>query len=386
MAKKEFDYNDKLSFLGEYFDYRSSYHKNFRINFFPSDNSLDIFDKDLNRMFLKRTRTDDVELKDMFIGNTLRIYGRQIKITDYADTFTKSIVSKTRESTIAVLKPGVVDKLGEIINKIQDNGFEISKLKMCVLSRKTALEFYEARKQEHDLPFILEHIVSGPIVGLELVGENAVEKWKEMMGPGDPIEARRVAPNSLRALYGKDSHATSGFHGAQSAEHVKVERKFFFPEDSTKVSHSPVNLNNATCCVIKPHAIRGGEMGNIIKFISDSHFKLTAAQMFYLSSANADVFLEVYKGVVADYNALLRSLLDGPCVALAIAGKVEEQLVHKEFRELCGPCDPEIARQIRPQTLRAIFGCDKYKNAVHCTDLEDDTKFEMEFFFKVLND
>lgn len=384
MYKKEYDYNDKISFLGEYFDYKASYHKNFWINFYPSDNSVDIFDKDLNRMFLKRTRTEEVEFKDMFIGNTLRIYGRQIKITGYADERTKNAIAKIRESTIAIIKPGILDKLGDIINIIQNNGLEVSKMRMCILSRKEALEFYEKRKQEHDLPFFLENIVSGPIIAMELVGENALQRFQELMGPSDPIEARKSAPTSLRALYGKDSRVTSGFHGTDSLDDVQHEKNFFFPAEGNKVPYSPVNLINATCCVIKPHAIREGNLGNILKFITDSHFTITAAQIYCLSSANADVFLEVYKGVVADYNALLRSFLDGPLLALAISGKNKDQQVHKEFRELCGPADPDIARQIRPHSLRARFGCDKYKNAVHCTDLEDDTKFEMEFFFKVL--
>lgn len=384
MATKEYNYNDKISFLAEYFDHKASYQKHFVINFYPSDNSLDIFDKDLNRMFLKRTITEDVDMNDMFVGNTLRIYGRQIKLTDYADNHTKKMVSKTRECTTAILKPGVIDKFGAIINRIQESGLGMSKMRMCQLSRKEALEFYETSKQEHDIPFVLEHIVSGPIVGMELVGENAIQKWQDLMGPRDPIEARRLEPNSLRALYGHDSSATSGFHGASTPEEVKFERAFLFPEDGTKAPMSPVNLINTTCCVIKPHAIREGNLGNIIKTITDSHFKLTAAQMFYLSSVNADIFLDVYKGVAADYNALLHSYLDGPCVVLAIGGKNDDQLVHKEFREFCGPTDPEIARQIRPYTLRAIFGCDKYRNAVHCTDLEDDTKLELEFFFKVL--
>lgn len=109
-------------------------------------------------------------------------------------------------------------------------------------------------------------------------------------------------------------------------------------------------------------------------------------QMFYLSNANADEFLEVYKGVVSDFHALLLSFLDGPLVAMEISGKNEEMNVHKEFREFSGPSDPDIARQIRPYTLRAKFGNDKYKNAIHCTDLPEDTIEELEYFFKILND
>ena len=51
---------------------------------------------------------------------------------------------------------------------------------------------------------------------------------------------------------------------------------------------------------------------------------------------------------------------------------------------ISGTLDPEIAQHIRPGTLRARFGQNKVKNAVHCTDLADDTQLELEFFFKLL--
>lgn len=47
------------------------------------------------------------------------------------------------------------------------------------------------------------------------------------------------------------------------------------------------------------------------------------------------------------------------------------------LRGLCGPHDPEIARTIRPNTLRAKFGIDRVKNAVHCTDLPEDGVLEV---------
>ena len=42
------------------------------------------------------------------------------------------------------------------------------------------------------------------------------------------------------------------------------------------------------------------------------------------------------------------------------------------LRELCGPHDPEMARSLRPKSIRATLGRDKSKNAVHCTDLSED--------------
>ena len=47
------------------------------------------------------------------------------------------------------------------------------------------------------------------------------------------------------------------------------------------------------------------------------------------------------------------------------------------FRAVCGPHDPEIARNIRPGTLRAKLGLDRVKNGVHCTDLPEDGVLEV---------
>lgn len=45
----------------------------------------------------------------------------------------------------------------------------------------------------------------------------------------------------------------------------------------------------------------------------------------------------------------------------------------------------DIAREIRPNTIRARFGVNTVKNAVHCTDLEEDCLLEVEYFFKIMS-
>ncbi len=52
---------------------------------------------------------------------------------------------------------------------------------------------------------------------------------------------------------------------------------------------------------------------------------------------------------------MAEELTTGPCVAL----EVRQENAVKGFRELCGPLDPEVARQIRPNSIRARFGIDK---------------------------
>lgn len=53
-------------------------------------------------------------------------------------------------------------------------------------------------------------------------------------------------------------------------------------------------------------------------------------------------------------------------------------------REMCGPHDPEIAKHLKPNTLRAKFGYDRVRNAVHCTDLPEDGTLEVRYFFEGL--
>ena len=81
------------------------------------------------------------------------------------------------------------------------------------------------------------------------------------------------------------------------------------------------------------------------------------------------------------WQAIVDEIASGPCVALEVRA---EDAVHT-FREFVGPHDVEVARHIRPGTLRAKFGEDKVKNAVHCTDLEEDGRLECEHFFHILH-
>lgn len=56
----------------------------------------------------------------------------------------------------------------------------------------------------------------------------------------------------------------------------------------------------------------------------------------------------------------------------------------EKFRQLVGPHDPEIAKYLRPNTLRAKFGHERVRNVVHCTDLAEDQVLECEYFFNIL--
>ena len=56
-----------------------------------------------------------------------------------------------------------------------------------------------------------------------------------------------------------------------------------------------------------------------------------------------------------------------------------------KLRALVGPHDPDVAKAIRPNTIRALFGKDRVYNAVHCTDLVEDGPLEVDYLFNKLS-
>jgi hypothetical protein len=88
--------------------------------------------------------------------------------------------------------------------------------------------------------------------------------------------------------------------------------------------------------------------------------------------------LQVYKGVVApgEFNAMVDELTSGPCIAIEVAAPAGGADAHAGWRALCGPPDPELARLLRPCSLRAQFGASRVRNGVHCTDLAEDAALE----------
>lgn len=109
---------------------------------------------------------------------------------------------------------------------------------MCNISSKEAIDFYEAKKGDSFVPFLVDHLSSGPVLAIELVGEDALQKWLDVLGPEDPTKARRTAPDSLRAMYGQEL-VTNGFHGPLTQAEVDKETNFFFPKNAELGRRAP---------------------------------------------------------------------------------------------------------------------------------------------------
>ena len=247
-----------------------------------------------------------------------------------------------------MIKPDAYTNLGKIIDAIQLSDFKIAKLKMSRFDVNSASIFYGEHKQKPFFNDLQRFITSDVVVGLELVAENAIDKWRGLIGPTNTLVAKQNAPDSLRALFGTDG-TKNAVHGSDSTTSVKRELGFWFNDDvKSKLMRTTAQLNNCTLCIIKPHIIAAGQAGMIIDLILQEGFEISALEMFYLTKATAQEFYDVYKGVLPEYVPLIEHMTGGPSIAL----EVRQQNAVSSFRALVGPHDPEIAKHLRPNTIR----------------------------------
>uniref|UniRef100_A0A667ZV13 Nucleoside diphosphate kinase homolog 7 n=1 Tax=Myripristis murdjan TaxID=586833 RepID=A0A667ZV13_9TELE len=382
---------DRYAFLAEWYDPTAALLRRYQLFYYPKDGSVEMFDVKNQRIFLRRTKYNDLRQEDLFVGNRVNVFSRHLSLIEYGDQYTANKLGSKKERTLAMIKPDGVTKIGDIFELINTANLIVTKAKMIKLTWSQAADFYMEHQSKPFFNNLVQFMSSGPVVAMELMGDEAISIWRRLLGPTDSAVARREAQESVRAQFGTDgiknvAHGSDSV-AAHSFTHFLIcfstpyPLEFFFP---STMGHGPSNtaiFTDCTCCIIKPHAISEGLTGKILNSISAAGFEISALQMFNMERANAEEFYEVYKGVVTEYPSIVTELCSGPCMALEIRGTDTP----KTFREFCGPANPEIARHLRPTTLRALYGKDKVQNAVHCTDLPEDGVLEVQYFFKILD-
>ncbi len=133
-----------------------------------------------------------------------------------------------KQRTLSIIKPDATKRnLADAINtKIKEGGLNIVARKDMQLTQDQAGSFYEVHKERPFYGELVEFMTSGPVVVQVLEGEDAVAKYREVMGDTDPANA---APGTIRAEYAENIGANS-VHGSDSEENAKIEIGFFFDE------------------------------------------------------------------------------------------------------------------------------------------------------------
>lgn len=96
-----------------------------------------------------------------------------------------------------MIKPDAIENLGKIITKIEETNLTITKMRMLKISYEETQEFYAEHKGKPFYDELVNFISSGKTIGIELLGKDAIQKWRELIGPTNCQVARMEKPNSI---------------------------------------------------------------------------------------------------------------------------------------------------------------------------------------------
>ena len=132
------------------------------------------------------------------------------------------------EKTLAIIKPDAVERnlIGKILDRIESNGFKITKMKMKRLTKKEAEGFYAVHKERPFFKELTEYMASGPVALMVLERKNAIALWRELMGATNPKDA---SMGTIRREFAIDLEKNSS-HGSDSPENAAFEIPYFFGE------------------------------------------------------------------------------------------------------------------------------------------------------------
>jgi nucleoside-diphosphate kinase len=130
------------------------------------------------------------------------------------------------ERTFSIIKPDATERnlTGAVNAVIEKAGLRIVAQKRILMSRREAETFYAVHKERPFFGELVDFMISAPVVVQVLEGDNAVVKYREIMGATNPESA---AEGTIRKLYAK-SIGENSVHGSDSQDNAKLEIAQFF--------------------------------------------------------------------------------------------------------------------------------------------------------------
>jgi nucleoside-diphosphate kinase len=132
------------------------------------------------------------------------------------------------ERTFSIVKPDAVAKhgIGKVLARIEEGGLKVVAGRYLQLSQEQAEGFYAVHKERPFYGELVAFMTSGPVFVSCLEGENAILRYREVLGATNPAEADA---GTVRALFGTDIEKNAA-HGSDAPETAATEMAFFFSE------------------------------------------------------------------------------------------------------------------------------------------------------------
>jgi len=128
--------------------------------------------------------------------------------------------------TLAIIKPDAMRQraAGRIIAKIEEAGFTIIAAKLVHMSSADAAGFYAVHRERPFFKSLCAFMTQGPCLPIVLEADNAIQKWRDLMGATDPAKA---AAGTIRKEFATSIEANA-VHGSDAPETAATEIAYFF--------------------------------------------------------------------------------------------------------------------------------------------------------------
>jgi nucleoside-diphosphate kinase len=325
-----------LGFECQWFDEISGQLNKLYLKYYLDDNTIEILTD--TRTFLARIYYPDVTVTDLFLGNSITVYNRLITIKGYCNEATTRYMESREIHFLVVIGSEGLSNVGRILQLAKQHKLITGKLKSI----------------GQDMPDVGAR--SGDIL-LQVVGYDGAESQKYI--PAVESLGKFV---TCTAISSDDMIATM----------------------SRKSALVTSDGEACTMCLIQPHIMRDQKSGEVIDAILAEGYDISAIMSVHFTNTYAEELFDVYKEILPKYTEFIENVTSSPCLALKITSNNYGHRLVENFREFCGPLNPELAATLRKGSLRARFGEGYATNAVHCTDLQEDAHTEVRFIFETL--
>lgn len=132
------------------------------------------------------------------------------------------------ERTLSIIKPDAVERnlIGAIIKMIEEEGLQVVAMKKIKLTKEKAQGFYHVHSERPFFDSLTDFMSSGPCVVMILEGENAIERYRKLMGATNPENAEE---GTIRKAYAQNIERNS-VHGSDAQETAAYETSYFFSQ------------------------------------------------------------------------------------------------------------------------------------------------------------
>ena len=320
-----------LGYELEYFDPIPNVVRTLWMKYRTEDGTIELREED--KIFLKRIKYEEIRIEDLFAGNTISIYGKLMIIKSYCNSFTVKFMKSREVHILCRITQLQIDSMVQVLRIARNYNLRMGRVKMSPSDGILA---------------------SAHTITIDLVGLNG-ESSKQF-----------VHDTALSSL---DSFHCEVVDGDALAKVWEAKSRLTVPRHSS-------------LCIIKPHILRSLQTDAIMEDILRAGFTIEAAVTIHFSPSMASELFEGYKDAVPKYADLIGQVVSAPSLALMVTGFGADTV--RRFREFCGPYVPEVAKTLRPKTLRATYGIDPTQNAVHCTDIDEHGEIECKYVFQTI--